>query len=605
MSTFYTGVDKQRYDAGEKFLPMNKFLASYTAPTTNVEEEVTTSYGIPNTNAFTYNNNQNYYPGKTSNLVSNFNRDIQAYNERVKEGNRPLREAQFPSFPNISNAQNIYNRSQGYLDKGYPGTHTDTSMHGKSLSEINKMANEQIMDHHEKARTGQFGPSYIEAEKPTWSRRISDFAYDHIPGINRPQSYEDIMTSGYIQPRGMIPGIMGIMSNFGLKNYAGLPQADQAFIASKRGYTGPTIFGENTTGTNKDPFGINVDSMFGNYADYSKKESARLDEQIEKSQKNYIDKYGSLDDENEFGKSWYEMNKVTLARKGLYNQNVKDFQNITSDLSLIDQARAYDRQQTQAGIDKDENKINRDAAKGDSKSGASTVNPNSAYGKKHGYTGGSANPHTQSGWSGSSKSSSSKGKGRDKDDRMATGGRVGLNYGGLASMLGREGFKTGGRQDRMGGTMEQTAQELREAAPDQFGGGMTIGHGGGDGPDNKDRKKLSISPVIESKWSDLGFTYPTGVFGFDTSTPIGKFRAKMNLKNYVMGDDTEPTLDYQGNIGPVDINATYSDDVQNINAFINNNNLTAGINYDAITGDPTFGIHYSKTFKHGGLARLL
>ena len=48
MATFYTGVDQQRYDAGEKFLPMNRFLLNYTAPQTNVEEEkVTTSYGIP------------------------------------------------------------------------------------------------------------------------------------------------------------------------------------------------------------------------------------------------------------------------------------------------------------------------------------------------------------------------------------------------------------------------------------------------------------------------------------------------------------------------------------------------------------------------------
>ena len=53
MATFYTGVDQQRYDAGEKFLPMNRFLLNYTAPNTNVEEEVTTSYGLPNTNAFT------------------------------------------------------------------------------------------------------------------------------------------------------------------------------------------------------------------------------------------------------------------------------------------------------------------------------------------------------------------------------------------------------------------------------------------------------------------------------------------------------------------------------------------------------------------------
>ena len=51
---WYTGVDQQRYDAGEKFLPMNRFLLNYTAPNTNVEEEeVTTSYGLPNTNAFT------------------------------------------------------------------------------------------------------------------------------------------------------------------------------------------------------------------------------------------------------------------------------------------------------------------------------------------------------------------------------------------------------------------------------------------------------------------------------------------------------------------------------------------------------------------------
>ena len=53
MSTFYTGVDQQRYDEGEKFLPQNRFLLNYTPPKTNVEEEeVTTSYGIPNTNAF-------------------------------------------------------------------------------------------------------------------------------------------------------------------------------------------------------------------------------------------------------------------------------------------------------------------------------------------------------------------------------------------------------------------------------------------------------------------------------------------------------------------------------------------------------------------------
>ena len=53
MATFYTGVDKERYDAGNQFVPMDQFLLDYKAPTTNVvEDQVTTSYGIPNTNAF-------------------------------------------------------------------------------------------------------------------------------------------------------------------------------------------------------------------------------------------------------------------------------------------------------------------------------------------------------------------------------------------------------------------------------------------------------------------------------------------------------------------------------------------------------------------------
>ena len=33
------------------------------------------------------------------------------------------------------------------------------------------------------------------------------------------------------------------------------------------GYTGPTVFGENPTGNYKDPFGLNVRSGLGNYAE--------------------------------------------------------------------------------------------------------------------------------------------------------------------------------------------------------------------------------------------------------------------------------------------------------------------------------------------------
>jgi len=95
----------------------------------------------------------------------------------------------------------------------------------------------------------------------------------------------------------------------------------------------------------------------------------------------------------------------------------------------------------QSNIDKQETTINKNASKNDSKTGASTVNPNSAYGKKQGYTGGNPNPHTDTGWSGSSKSNKSSNKsntgtpsgGGGKGGGAASGGSKGGSKGGTSS----------------------------------------------------------------------------------------------------------------------------------------------------------------------------
>jgi len=440
------------------FIPRTNFLVdkSYFPTVGEDETEVTTSYGIPNTNAFTGGGGGGYYPGDTSDLVSNFNRDIQAYNERIKEGNRPLRKAQFPAFPDISNAQKMYNKASADLNDPFNRlamTQTFTGM--RPSKQVMDHYNEQIMDHHEKAKTGQFGPSYIAAEKPTLKRKISDFAYDHIPYIDRPQSYEDIMTKGYQEPEGPgLPSIIGFMRKLGIQNYASLPQSDQAFIASQRGYTGPTIFGEmgSNMGHSVDPFGKNIESLFGNYAEGVRDEFKSLgntfdiEGAIGKKYSDYGVKFNpetgmfETDDKSEKALNYLaKANKNTKLMRTRYNfrkDQVNQQKDDISDLSLIDQARAYDLQQTQDRVDRDETNINRVAAGKDVKDSSgnvisSTVNPS----VDSSYSGGTANPHTDTGWSGSSKSSSSKGKGRDPDDRMATGGRVGLRYGGLAGLL--------------------------------------------------------------------------------------------------------------------------------------------------------------------------
>ena len=62
---------------------------------------------------------------------------------------------------------------------------------------------------------------------------------------------------------GMAP-LNAILSRAGRFNT--LPELDQKFIQTNAGYRGPTVFGENTAGGSVDPFGMNVESGFGNYA---------------------------------------------------------------------------------------------------------------------------------------------------------------------------------------------------------------------------------------------------------------------------------------------------------------------------------------------------
>ena len=94
---------------------------------------------------------------------------------------------------------------------------------------------------------------------------IAQFVYNAIPGL-QPQSVESIMSGG-AQRQLKIPGITSILPD----KYYGLPYGDQAFIASQMGYSDP-----NTGMANKDPFGINVRSAFGNYGEYVEDRSTEL-----------------------------------------------------------------------------------------------------------------------------------------------------------------------------------------------------------------------------------------------------------------------------------------------------------------------------------------
>ena len=203
----------------------------------------------------------------------------------------------------------------------------------------------------------------------------------------------------------------------------------------------------------------------------------------------------------------------------------------------------------------------------------------------------------------------------------ADGGRIYLNLGGLASMLGREGFKKGGRQDQMGGTMEQTAQELRDAAPDQFGGGMTIGHGGGDNQNNNNTVTVPTNNYMDVN-PELLREDPHVNINLNSPLNIAKLKARLGLNDIFDNDDLYAEGDFTTNIGPVTTNTKFTDDgigntdinwgnfsttidpnknIQNIGYNNSYNGINYGVNY--ADGNTMFNI--GTTFKNGGLARLL
>ena len=239
-------TDAEIRAAGLYAVPQQKYLQNpFQIPTnTPVEEKITESFGIPNTNAFTNsgggNNTSGYNFGNTG-----FQQAVDARQNRL---NTPI----------------------------------DTS---------------------------------------TFMGKVKDFM--------NPQSANDIMTSGYQEPK-FQPGIMATMIGK-LDNYRNLPRADQAFIAQNMGYTGPTIFGENNSGLSKDEFGINTRSAFGNYAEY-------VDKMNEKENAKGVAVKDMTDDEFDA----YTAGLKGMKKKSaiLYQRKLVERENLKKELTQIDKDNA-------------------------------------------------------------------------------------------------------------------------------------------------------------------------------------------------------------------------------------------------------------------------
>ena len=279
--------DQSIYDAGFKYIPQSRYLLNPFEIPQGTENEVPS--GIPALYQ-AQGGGSMAYTGGIGDLMSGFQTSVDSRQDRLRELNRPLAEAQFPSFPGAMtpggySANTMYNQALKDLnDPSLKGMSNDFV--GKRAQDVMDYADNAIQDYRMQYATGELGPNYIPAEKPTLSRKIQDAIYGILPG-GKPQTAEMILNEGYNNPYGVAgPGIIGsILGKF--DNYHNLPVADQAFIAANMGYTGPTVFGENTSGLSKDPFGINVRSARGNYAEYVDKKASSLEDALDKARNKY------------------------------------------------------------------------------------------------------------------------------------------------------------------------------------------------------------------------------------------------------------------------------------------------------------------------------
>jgi hypothetical protein len=226
---------------------------------------------------------------------------------------------------------------------------------------------------------------------------------------------------------GMLPTPSNLLNKFGIQNFSSLSPADQLFIKTNSGYRGPTVFGENTSGLSKDPFGLNTESLIGNYAGAVRDNYKQLEKTLTKDSR--------ATDGVTFNEVTGEFESDKLSKEELAAYNKKT--NMIRKKFLFRKKQTDQQKKNQRDIDKKAAQDAKNAAVANqNKVEAYTGRPMSDYRQsrpqsEQNYTGGdtNSNPSTP----GAQDSFSNKsGMGRTG---YFFGGRVGFKNGGLASIL--------------------------------------------------------------------------------------------------------------------------------------------------------------------------
>jgi len=211
-------TDQEIRDAGFKYVPQQKYLLNPFELPEN--QEPVTNSGIVNTNAFTNMGGGSGGALQVGDPMMNFDN---FYNYT---GNKYMMNQDRPNLDSYSdNAQKTFLGMPSYRQQELTGPDM-----GEYIASGTNIPLEQTMAGNIQSKIGT-------------------------------------VTGGIKNLMGKVPTLTNILNRIGVQNFNSLSPADQLFIKTNTGYRGPTVFGENTGGGNVDPFGMNVESLMGNYAE--------------------------------------------------------------------------------------------------------------------------------------------------------------------------------------------------------------------------------------------------------------------------------------------------------------------------------------------------
>jgi len=261
---FYNPYDQQVYDAGFKYIPQSKYLLNpFTIPT---DDSTTTP---PNTGGIT-----------TLPTGGGGGGALQAgginYDSFAKAG--------FDAYAKRQPTPLVNDLYQSKLDKTFMGfpSYKEQQLTGPDMGEYIASGTDVPL---ELTKAGKIQQGFENVGQGLSSLK------DKFGGI------------------GPISAILGSMDKFDT-----LPALDQQFIKQSMGYTGPTVFGENTGGGYVDPFGVNVRSAFGNYAEKVRDDFDKLTESLSPT--------GAIGSKKDFQGATYN------AETGLFESDTLDQQTL-------------------------------------------------------------------------------------------------------------------------------------------------------------------------------------------------------------------------------------------------------------------------------------